>query len=199
MSQEPVRSLRDQHVQSTRAALVAAGRELFGSRGFAATSVDDIAKRAAVTTGALYHHFRTKQALFESVFEDVHRDLMAASARAAGSASGMDRLLRGFESYLDQVLEPDVQRIVVVDGPAVLGLRRFAELDERQAVDAIATVLREESSVRSLDIEGAETLARLLLGALTRGGTLVATSPTPDRARDVVSQALRVLVAGLSG
>jgi AcrR family transcriptional regulator len=83
----PTGSLRAEQVAQTRAALVAAGRRLFGKHGFAATSVDDLARAARVTTGALYHHFPTKTALFETVFEAVHGELMAASASAAAGAT----------------------------------------------------------------------------------------------------------------
>ena len=82
-------SLRAEQVQQTRAALIASGRRLFGERGFAATSVEEIARDARVTTGALYHHFPNKTALFEAVFEQIHAELLAASARAS-EATGPD-------------------------------------------------------------------------------------------------------------
>src|SRR4029077_16275345 len=127
-------SLRAEQVAQTRAALVAAGYRLFGENGFRATSVEDLASEARVTTGALYHHFPNKTALFEAVFVQAHTDLMTASTNAAHEASdGVDELARGFEAFLDGVLQPDTQRILIVDGPAVLGLARYTELDEQYA------------------------------------------------------------------
>ena len=127
-------SLRAEQVAQTRGALVAAGRRLFGEKGFRATSVEDLAREARVTTGALYHHFPTKTALFEAVFMQAHTDLMTASTKAAqGASDGIDELARGFEAFLDGVLQPDMQRILIVDGPAVLGLARYTELDEQYA------------------------------------------------------------------
>ena len=79
-------SLRAEQVAQTRAALVAAGRRLFGENGFRGTSVEDLAREARVTTGALYHHFPTKTALFEAVFVQAHMELMAASLEAAKDA-----------------------------------------------------------------------------------------------------------------
>ena len=76
-------SLRAEQVAQTRAALVAAGRQLFGQRGFADTSVEEIARQARVTTGALYHHFPTKAALFEAVFEQFHAEILQAAGRTA--------------------------------------------------------------------------------------------------------------------
>src|SRR5215475_15272814 len=116
-------SLRSEQVAQTRGALVTAGRRLFGTTGFAATSVEDIAREARVTTGALYHHFRTKAAVFEAVFEQLHAELLAASL-SAGESGGdiVDLLIAGFGIFLDKVQEPEVQRILLTDAPAVLGL-----------------------------------------------------------------------------
>ena len=86
-------SLRAEQVAQTRAALVAAGYRLFGENGFRATSVEDLASEARVTTGALYHHFPNKTALFEAVFVQAHTDLMTASTKAAqGASDGVDEL-----------------------------------------------------------------------------------------------------------
>ena len=117
-SSEPPSSLRAEQVAQTRAALVAAGRRLFGQSGFRGTSVEDLAREARVTTGALYHHFPTKTALFEAVFMQAHTELMAASKEAAmGATDGLDELALGFDAFLDGVLQPDVQRILCWTGP----------------------------------------------------------------------------------
>src|ERR1700678_3708343 len=80
---EETPSLRAEQVAQTRAALIAAGRQLFGERGFADTSVEDLAREARVTTGALYHHFSTKAQLFEAVFEQAHAEMSAGSVDLA--------------------------------------------------------------------------------------------------------------------
>jgi AcrR family transcriptional regulator len=192
-------TLRAEHVRETRAALVAAARQLFGRDGYAATSVDELARQARVTTGALYHHFPTKTALFETVFEQIHLELLAASAEAAaGAPFGIEGLARGSEAFLDAVLTPEVQRIVIIDAPAVLGLARFTELDERYAFAAIVASLQAAAVAGQVRAEDPETLARLLLGCLTRGGMLIANSDDPRATRDAVAAALRALLAGLS-
>jgi AcrR family transcriptional regulator len=192
-------TLRDEQVAQTRAALIAAGRALFGGQGYAATSVDDLAREARVTTGALYHHFPTKTALFETVFEQVHTELLTRSADAAAQAPDEIAALGiGFEAFLDGMLIPDVQRILVSDAPAVLGLARFTELDERYAFASIATELKAAVDAGRLHTDDPDTLARLLLGALTRGSMLIAQSPEPHEARDAVVQSLRLLLTGLT-
>jgi AcrR family transcriptional regulator len=195
----PAASLRAEQVAQTRAALVRAGRELFGTGGFAATSVEDIATRARVTTGALYHHFPTKAAVFEAVFEQIHADLMEASRQAsAGAKDAIDLLNAGFGAFLDKVLEPEVQRIVISDAPAVLGLSRFIELDERHAFEATAAALEIATAQGVLYVEDPQTLARLLLGTLTRAGLLIASSAEPEQARDAVAATLRAMISGFA-
>lgn len=190
-------SLRTEQVAQTRAALVTAGRRLFGSQGYAGASVEDIARAARVTTGALYHHFPTKAAVFEAVFEKVHAELMAASVAAGGGRSdAIDLLVAGFGAFLDKVLEPDVQRIIVTDGPAVLGLARFTELDERYAFAATVAALEQANETGTLRVADPPTLARLLFGALTRAGLLIASSPEPTVTRDAVAATLRAIVEG---
>lgn len=195
----PAGSLRAEQVAQTRSALIGAGRQLFGEQGFAATSVDDLARAARVTTGALYHHFPTKTALFETVFEAVHAELMTASTSAArGATDELDALARGFDAFLDAVLEPDVQRIIVTDAPAVLGLARFTELDERYAVSAVVAALQAADDAGRLHADDPETIARLLLGALVRGSMLIAGSADPAATRKSVGRAVRALLAGFA-
>ncbi len=161
--------------------------------------MDDLARAARVTTGALYHHFPTKTALFEAVFEAMHVELLEKSAQAASTASDeVELLARGFEAFLDAVLEPEVQRIIIIDAPAVLGLARFTELDERYAFSAITSTLRAAAVAGKLRVADPETFARLLLGALTRGAMLIANSAQPRATRDQVAASLRALLAGLA-
>jgi AcrR family transcriptional regulator len=192
-------SLRTDQVAQTRAALVAAARHLFGRDGFAATSVDEIAREARLTTGALYHHFPNKTALFEAVFEAVHIDLLEASLQASiGATDEVELLTRGFDAFFDAVLEPDVQRIIILDAPAVLGLARFTELDEQYAFAAITEALRAATSSGRLRVDDPETLARLLLGSMTRGAMLIANSDQPRETRDAVARTLRALLEGMT-
>lgn len=193
-------SLRSEQVAQTRAALVTAGRRLFGAAGFAATSVEDIAGEARVTTGALYHHFPTKAAVFEAVFEQLHAELLAASMSVGEGGSGdlVDLLIAGFGIFLDKVQEPEVQRILLTDAPAVLGLARFIELDERYAFPATVAVLAAANEAGTLRVDDPPTLARLLLGALTRAGLLVAGSAEPAATRDAVAVTLRALITGFA-
>ncbi|MCW2650498.1 MAG: hypothetical protein QOE41_562 [Mycobacterium sp.] len=195
----PPRSLRAEQVAQTRSALVRAGRRLFGARGYRATSVEDLAREARVTTGALYHHFPTKTALFEAVFEHAHTELMTAATSAAqGAPDDLEELARGFEAFLDGVLQPDVQRILVLDGPAVLGLARYTELDERYAHAVIVAALTGAAEGGAIRVDDPETTTRLLLGALTRGAMLIASSADPVGTRHAVAKSMRALLSSFT-
>jgi AcrR family transcriptional regulator len=192
-------SLRAEQVAQTRAALIASGRRLFGRQGFASTSVEDLARDARVTTGALYHHFPTKTALFETVFEAVHAEMLEACAHAGeGASDSIEFIARALQAFLDAVLDPEVQRIIVTDAPAVLGQDRFIELDERHSLGPMVASLELARANGELDIEDADTLARLLFGALTRGAMLIAGSAEPAATRDRVGATIRALLAGLA-
>jgi AcrR family transcriptional regulator len=198
-STPPSSSLRAQQVAQTRASLIRAGRELFGEKGFRQTSVEDLARAARVTTGALYHHFPTKTALFEAVFEHAHTELMAASMAAAQDATDdLDVLARGFEAFLDAILESDIQRILILDGPAVLGLARFTELDERYAFAVIVAGLRAATEAGALRVDDPETVTRLLFGALNRGAMLIANAADPVETRQAVALSMRALLSGFT-
>jgi AcrR family transcriptional regulator len=150
-----------------------------------------------VTTGALYHHFPTKAAVFEAVFEQVHAEMLVASAEASAAADGaLEQMAAGFGVFLDWVLEPEVQRIIVTDAPAVLGLARFIELDERYALAPAVEALQAATAAGMLRVEDPPTLVRLLFGAMTRAGLLIASSPDPKATRDAVGATFRTLLSG---
>jgi AcrR family transcriptional regulator len=191
-------SRRDARVAETRHALLSAGRALFGSLGFAATSVDDLARHAGVTTGALYHHFTTKADLFETVFEQLEAELSERSnAVARNAGSPLEGLRLGFDAFLDASLEPDVQRIVLVDAPAVLGIDRYHAIDEKYAHAPILAALRASEKEGTIDATDLEVLARLLLGALMQGGMLIAQAADQRRTRAAVGKSLRRMLDGL--
>ncbi len=159
--------------------------------------MEDIARAARVTTGALYHHFPTKAAVFEAVFEQVHAEMLVASATASAAADGaLEQMEAGFGVFLDQVLEPEVQRILVTDGPAVLGQARFIELDERYALEAAVAAIEAANAAGLLRVEDPPTLVRLLFGAMTRAGLLIASSPDPKATRDAVGVTFRQMMSG---
>src|SRR5438477_1572020 len=107
---------------ATRDALLGAGRRLFAENGYAGTGREEIVAAAGVTRGALQHHYGDKVSLFRAVYETVEQEIVDAVARAAMRAGDdpVAQLRAGCHAYLDAVLDPAVQRICAIDGPAVL-------------------------------------------------------------------------------
>src|ERR1700754_5307449 len=116
----------------TQAAVMKAARRLFGERGFAATSVDDIAAASRVAKGAIYHYFETKNDLLEAVFEEASRDLVKEIDGAVRSEKDtLAALASGTQLYFAKCAKGPTGQIILRDGPAVLGWQRWREIDEK--------------------------------------------------------------------
>ena len=112
--------------QATREALIGAARKLFAKRGYAEVGTEEIVRAAGLTRGALYHHFGGKRELLAAVYEQIERELAERIASGAlGATDPLEAMRAGTEMFLDACLEPEVQRIVLLDAPAVLGWERW--------------------------------------------------------------------------
>ena len=189
-----------ERTEATRGRLIATARRLFAERGFAATSTEEILKEAAVSRGALYHHFPSKTDLFQATFEQVEDELTAQvlqSAAAGGETDPMRILQIGFDAFLDQCLNPEVQRIVMLDGPTVLGWDLWHELDERYAFGTIKTVLSVAADIGRIEPSAVDPLAHLLLGAVMQAGMVVARSEDPLAAKKAMTDTFAGIVSAL--
>ena len=193
------RGRKAERAEATRAALVRAARELFAEKGFAATGTEEVVRRARVTRGALYHHFHGKEDLFRAVFEALEAELSQRVASAASSGGGdpMARLRRGLDAFLDACLEAAVQRIVLLEGPSVLGWEAWHEIDARYGFALLTRALQAAMDAGALRRQAVEPLAYLLLGALTQAGLVVARAGDPGKARAELGGALHGLLDGL--
>ena len=143
-----------ERTEATRGRLIATARRLFAEKGFAATSTEEILSEAEVSRGALYHHFSSKTDLFRATFEAVEDELTAKLlevATAGGETDPIRILELGFDAFLDECLNPEVQRIVMLDGPTVLGWDTWHELDERYAFGTIKAVLSMAAEMGRID------------------------------------------------
>jgi AcrR family transcriptional regulator len=152
----------------TRARLLGVARTLFAQHGFAATSTETILEGAGVKRGALYHHFSDKAALFEAVCMELVEEALpqvdAATARARGP---LDALIRGSIAWIEFVTRDDVRRILLVDGPTVLGWQRWHELDDRLSVNALRGAVREAIATGEIAFDGDPALlVTMINGAL---------------------------------
>ena len=194
----PPSRLREVRADATRTALLEAARTLFGARGYAETGTEEIVRQAGVTRGALYHHFRDKRDLFRAVFEAMENEVVAESAATSSpDADSWTNLLAGFNCFLDRCLQPDVQRIILLDGPAVLGRETWRQIEEDHALAVIAAGLRNAGRDGILADRPIEPLAHLLLAAVNEAGLLIAQASDRAGTRREVGAAFEALLAGL--
>jgi AcrR family transcriptional regulator len=186
-----------ERTEATRARLVQTARLLFAEKGFAATSTEEILAAAAVSRGAMYHHFKGKRELFQTTFEAVEDDLTAKILAAGSTATDpMSQLAAGFDAFLGECRNPEVQRIVMLDGPTVLGWDTWHEIDQRHGFGAIKAVLAGAAELGTIALESVEPLAHLLLGALMQAGMVVARAEDPAEAkRSMTTTIARILAA----
>jgi AcrR family transcriptional regulator len=187
--------------EATRAALIAAARPLFAERGFAGVGTEEIVRAAGVTRGALYHQFRDKEDLFAAVFELLESELAQRTAAAAGASGTTDPLAElrvGAEAWLDACTEPEIQRIVLLDGPAVLGWERWREIGTRYGRGLVEAVLQAAVDAGRLAPQPIRPLAHVLMGAVDEAALYVATAEDPAAARVEVGAVLDGLITSLA-
>lgn len=193
-----MRSRRVDYTESTRQALVDSALELFTKRGYAATSLDAIVKRARVTKGALYHHFSGKQALFEAAFDAVETTAMARLADVvAGDGSAWDRAMAGIHAYVGVCLDPAYQRIVIHEGPVVMGWERWREAEEHFSYGLVRATVESLLDAGEIEPLPLEVTARILFGALSAGAETIAGSPDPKKAAADVTTTVTTVMSGM--
>lgn len=169
---------QDERRAATRNALLRAGRQLFGTRGFAATTVDDLGAAAGVAKGGVYHHFRSKEELFAAVLEAQQAELVGEVVTAAAKGAGaIDALKRGCRAFLLACIKPSVRRIVLIDGPAVIGWQAWREIDARHFGGLIRQGLEAAVAEGALAPRRIDALVSVLLGAVTEAAMVSARTP----------------------
>lgn len=169
----------------TRRDLIEAGRRLFAQPGYFDTSINDLVTASGVgTRGAFYHHFKDKAELFRAVFEEVERDLTLRSiADPPRGANAWHRLERGLHSFLEAALEPEVQRIMLIDGPVVLGWQTLRSIQEASSMAMIDGVLRRVIADGIIEDQPITELTHMLVAAVEEASLLVAHAEDPDQAK----------------
>jgi AcrR family transcriptional regulator len=187
--------------EATVAALIGAARVLFAEKGYAGVGTEEIVQRAGVTRGALYHHFKGgKEDLFHAVLVQVSAETtqrVLAKADAAGDP--WETLMVGVDAFLDASAIPEVQRIMLIDGPSVLGWDVWRAADGEFALTAMQQVLQHAMDTGRMVSQPARPLAHVLLGAIDEAAMVVARSEDPKAARAEMGRTVRRLLEGLRG
>ena len=195
------RPAKQQRSERTRRDLLDAAREVFTRRGFAEASMEEIAERAGVTRGPLYHYFDSKQDLFAAVYEEVEQALAAEIAseiqtRTAAETDAWQQVLVSSQAFLDVSLHPAVQRIALLESPTVLGWEARGHI-ARYGLALIRRGLQNAIDQRLIEPQPVEPLAHILRAALSEGALFIARAEDQAAARAEVGAAIELLLEGL--
>ena len=197
----PSRRTQGERTATTRAALIDAARELFGREGYAAVGTERVARHAGVTRGALYHQFADKSELFAAVLDQAEAEIAHRMANAVGGHDPADTaglLMVGADAWLDACAEPELQRIVLLDGPSVLGWERWREICLHHSVGLIAAVLADGIARGSISPQPVDPLTHVLVGAADEAALYVARASNPAQARADMGVVLRRLALAIT-
>jgi AcrR family transcriptional regulator len=196
------RRTQAERTAATRARLLEAGRHLFAADGYAAVPTQAIVDAAGVTRGALYHQFGDKSGLFAEVYEDVERELVTRiSARivAAGPVDQLAAMRTGARLFLAECSAPDVQRIVLIDAPAVLGWERWREVGMKYGLGVIEAMLAQAMADGAIPDQPLRPTAHVLLGALDEAALYVSRATDADAALHEMYEVCDRVINGITG
>jgi AcrR family transcriptional regulator len=191
-------SSREAAGAATKATLLKAARELFGSHGYADTSLEQVVTAAGVTKGALYHHFRGKEELFAAVYEQVQREVSDRVVTEFLRPDAWEALQLGCELWIDEHLDPIVQRIAMRDARAVLGWEAVRNVEARFGAVPLRGVLRRAVRQEKIASSPLRPLALMLMGTLTEACFYVADSDDQTVARQEVRSLVERVLIGLA-
>ena len=194
------RTKHDLRSEATRRQLVTAARSLFGARGYADVGTEEIVRAAGVTRGALYHQFRDKADLFAAVAEQIEAEIagrIAADASAA-AADPAGALRTGARLFLDACAEPDVERIILLDAPAVLGWEAWRDLAGRYGLGLVQLALQIAMDAGAIVAQPVAPLAHVLIGALDECALYIAQAEDPAAAREQCAAIFDRILRGIT-
>ncbi|MGK9166410.1 TetR/AcrR family transcriptional regulator [Inquilinus limosus] len=188
---------RSEMIAETRAKLLRAARHAFGAKGYAEASMDDFTAEAGLTRGALYHHFGDKKGLLQAVVAEIDAEMGARLQQVSRRASDpWQGFVAECTAYLEMALEPEIQRILMRDGPSVLG-DPSTWPSQGECIRSMAGRLQQLAADGVIVPVPAEATARLLNGAMLQAALWIANAPDPEAAARAAVEALDTLLHGL--
>jgi AcrR family transcriptional regulator len=188
---------REAQGDATRLGLLSAARELFGESGYAATSIEEVAARAGVTKGAVYHHFGGKATLFQEVYEQVMREVSDQVVSRFNEPDHWVALTSGCQLMIDAQLDPAVRRIALHDARSVLSWDVVHLIESRYGAVGIRGALRKAMHGGVIEPQPLRPLALLLAGALSEACFYVADADDAVQAREEVGRLVVRILEGL--
>ena len=183
---------------STRQHIVAEATRLFAELGYEATSIDAILKACEISRGTLYHHFGSKDQLFEAVFEAIEEEVATATVEASRNATNPAESLRaGCKVFLQMARIDRIRQIALIDAPSVLGWRKWREIEERHGFGLLKAGLKAAAGARGRKKEPVDELAHMLLASVIEAALLVTRAEDPEVASRSGMAALDRLIDGI--
>jgi len=174
--------------------------ELFASYGHAAVTMEQVCSRAAVTRGALYHHFSGKDDLFRAVCEQVAATVTDQVIQAARrKPDAWSRLQSGCLAFLDACTDQGVRQILLTDAPSVMGWASFRELDTRHGLGLVRAGIQAAMDQGSIEPGPVDTLAHMLVAALDEAAMLTGRAASPATARQEATLVINRILTGIAG
>jgi AcrR family transcriptional regulator len=195
-----VKSLRSEHAEMTRAALMKAGRKLFAKHGYAGVSAEEIVKQARVTRGALYHHFKDKKELFGEICDEMGAECAKTVEDAAMHTAVEDpwrAFNEGVDAYLDMCVEGDFMRLVILEAPTVEGWEAWREHAETHMLGLIKMGLQMMMDAGVIKKQPVDVLASMFFSVLNEGAMLIGHADDRKKARKEVGGTIHFLLDGL--
>jgi AcrR family transcriptional regulator len=186
---------------ATKDALVEAARPLFAEHGFGGVGTEAIVRAAGVTRGAMYHQFADKTELFAAVFEAVEEDVnqrIAQSIVASGETDPIKVMELGGHAWIDACADPEVQRIVLIEAPAVLGWERWREIGMRYGVGMVEGLIEHAIAVGRIPKQPVKPLAHVFIGAVDEAALYVVRAEDQETARKEMRAVVSRLVNALA-
>jgi AcrR family transcriptional regulator len=192
-----MKSRRDENAEATRAAIVATARKHFARKGYSSTEIIRIAADARVTTGAVYHHFPGKRALFQAVAEQIEVDILKKAA-SVEETDPWRRIQAGFEKLIDFCASPDVQRITFIEAPQVIGPEAWRAIELRYAYGALRQTITALVAGKVVKPYPVDFVARTLLALLHESSAEVVRSKHDATVRRQVSELVKGVFLSLA-
>ncbi|MGX5696489.1 TetR/AcrR family transcriptional regulator [Agromyces soli] len=185
--------------ERTRGEIVRLATRRFAERGYAGVALEELMAEAGLTRGALYHHFGSKQGLFRAVVEGAQAGVAEAVERAAtGHGDALDDFLAGCRAFLEASLAPEVRRILLVEGPAVLGWGEWREGDLDTSARLLDEGVAELAEAGVIEPRSLGTVTTMISGALNELAIASADADDPAAEIDEAMLALRRMLGGLA-
>jgi AcrR family transcriptional regulator len=192
-----MRKTKEETIQTVNLLLNTA-KHYFTEYGYANVSLEDIVQEAKLTRGAVYHHFKNKKGLFLAVFEDIQKEVGGQVERKAMQSNDLwEQLLNGCRAFLDAASRPDHKRILLIDGPSVLGWDTFRMMDQKYSMNSLKELFTAMQEQKLINVSSIDALTHTLSGAMNEAVLWIAENKDREHSIDEVIKVLTVLMRGV--